>query len=114
MAAWRTLLTLLAAAAAIAPTPAQAKRELVGVLVCGADRCAQLHGQALDEAAGILSHRMFRRSGGALPFSQRFSSSPSPRQWRDGAQPSAEHPLVDALAGWCSPLSHVAMPAFSA
>jgi hypothetical protein len=52
----------------MAPSPAQAKDELAGVLVCGADRCSQLDHRALHEAAGILSHPSFRRSGGALPF----------------------------------------------
>jgi hypothetical protein len=69
MPARRTLLlALFAVSAAMTPAPAQAKEELIGVLVCGSDRCAQLHGQAVDATQGILAHRSFRRSGTALPF----------------------------------------------
>jgi hypothetical protein len=78
MAARRTLLLALFASSAAMAAPAQAKEELVGVLVCGADRCAQLQDQAVQEAAGILSHRSFRRSGGALPFYDVLFV------WRDG------------------------------
>lgn len=61
------LLAFLAVAAAIAPASAQAKEELIGVLACGADRCAQLHGRGVDEASAILSRPFFHRSGW-LPF----------------------------------------------
>jgi hypothetical protein len=62
------LLALVAVSAAIAPSPARAKEELIGVVVCGADRCAELYSPAVREASGILSDRSFRRSGPALPF----------------------------------------------
>jgi len=61
------LLAFVAVAAAIAPASAQAKEELIGVLACGADRCAQLHGRGVDEASAILSRPFFHRSGW-LPF----------------------------------------------
>jgi hypothetical protein len=59
---------IVAIAAAIAPAPAQAKEHLVGAQICGTDRCVALDQRALPEAAAILAHRSFRRSGEPVPF----------------------------------------------
>jgi hypothetical protein len=46
--------------------------------VCGADRCVALDQRALPEAAAILAHRSFRRSGQPVPFYDVLLV------WRDG------------------------------
>jgi hypothetical protein len=66
--AYLLLLVLLALPAAIAPAPAQAKEDPFAVLVCGADRCAELRGRAVDQVSTILEDAFFRRHGPALPF----------------------------------------------
>jgi hypothetical protein len=62
------VLGLVAIATAAAPTVADAKEHLGDVEVCGADRCVALRHDAFPEAAAILSHPPFRRSGASVPF----------------------------------------------
>jgi hypothetical protein len=63
------VLAVLALQLTIGPAPAQAKEDLVVVLVCGADRCAELRGPAVArETSTILLRRFFRRHVPAVPF----------------------------------------------
>jgi hypothetical protein len=62
------MLGLVTIATAAAPTVAAAKEHLGDVEVCGADRCVALRHDAFPEAAAILSHPPFRRSGASVPF----------------------------------------------
>jgi hypothetical protein len=84
------LLALIALLAVIAPAPSLAKEDPFAVLVCGADRCAELRGQAVDEASALLASPLFRRHGRARPFYDVLFA------WRD----SSGRPTTGSALRW--------------